>query len=73
MHYKITTNCISVKIKLFTIFPHLSKQSKLQKKKFNSMSPSYFVLKCRKKMKKKKISFNFDYFFFLIYLLFRHL
>ena len=71
MHCKITTNCISGKIKLLTISWHLSKQTKLQKK-INYMSP-YFVLKCRKKMKTKKISSNSDYFFFLPYLLFRHL
>lgn len=73
MQCKITTNCISGKIKLFTISRHLSKQTKLQKKKkINYMSP-YFVLKYRKKMKMKKISSNSDYFFFLTYLLFRHL
>lgn len=68
MHSKIIPNYISVKIKLFTISPHLSKQSKLQKR-FIYMSPLYFVLRCT-----KKFFFKFLLFwpFFLIYLLFRH-
>lgn len=67
MHSKITTNYISVKIKLFTISPHLSKQSKLQKGSIY-MFPLYLVLRCRKKIFKKFLLF---WPFFLIYLLLR--
>lgn len=48
---KITTNCISIKIKLFTTSPHLNKQSKLQK--FHLCVP-IFCAQFRKKMKKEK-------------------
>ena len=69
MHCKITTNCISGKIKLLTISRHLSKQTKLQKKK-SIICPHISCSNVERKWKQKKflliLTISFSYLIFCL-------
>ena len=69
MHCKITTNCISGKIKLLTISWHLSKQTKLQKKK-SIICPHISCSNVERKWKQKKflliLTISFSYLIFCL-------